>query len=114
MKHHVTVKSFLKRLSELLFGPFIWFVHFSGIYAVAGFGPAFGMSQADIRVANWILTALACAALFTLLWIKRRAEEPPPDVDEFASGYFVEILCLLSLAGILLEALALWLIPLRQ
>ncbi|MBC8036159.1 MAG: hypothetical protein H7X89_02965 [Rhizobiales bacterium] len=87
----------------MLYGPLIWFVHFSFIYGAAGFGGAFGFSPMGIRLFCWSATLLACAALTAILWLAHGNRASMPEI--------ARTLAALSLVAVLLQALVLWIVP---
>ena len=77
-----------------LAAPLVWFAHFSALYGIASF--------ADLSsTVAWILTGLACLAVAAVWAASRRTP-----------GGMTAWLALLSLGGILFQALPLALIPL--
>lgn len=103
---------FVRYLLSMLAGPLIWFIYFSVIYGAVGFGGAFGFAPSGIRLFAWAATLAAGAALILLLWYARRSRasiEPkgPRAVHEVAG-----FLTALSLFAVLIEALALLIVPL--
>lgn len=93
-----------RALLQMLYGPLIWFSHFSLIYGVAGFGDVFGFSREGIRIFCWSATIVAAIAVLLLLWSEGGGRS-----SIAAMGRHLRQL---SLAGILFQALVLWIVPL--
>jgi hypothetical protein len=103
-------RGFVRYLLRLLSGPLIWFAHFSLLYGAAGFGQALGFAPFGIRAFAWVATLAAGASIFAILWraqgdCRSGAQEPHRGFHEV-----LRALAVLSLFGVLLEALALGLI----
>jgi hypothetical protein len=88
----------------------VWFAHFSALYGIASFGQAAGASPASFNAAAWALTAAACVAV-AVAW--RRSQRLPASSGGSAQGVqtVAAWLALLSLAGILFQALVLAIVP---
>lgn len=90
-----------------LVAPLVWFAHFSALYGIASLGRVAG---ATFDAVAWALTAAACVAI-AVAW-RRSQRLPTPsggpmhDVRAVAAW-----LALLSLAGVLFQALVLAIVP---
>lgn len=93
----------VRPLLQLAAGPLIWSFHFALVYAAFGFGGAFGAGAVAVRLIAWAATIAACAAIGALLWRNRQAPGFSRDIQT--------ALAALSLVAVLLETLALFLIP---
>ena len=103
---------FVRKLLFLLSGPLVWFIHFGIIYGAVGFGGALGHAPCSIRLVAWGATLAAIAALIAILWRAwaRRAltkENGPRTIHEITAS-----LAALSLFAVLIEGLALLIVPL--
>jgi hypothetical protein len=102
---------FVRKLLFLLSGPLVWFIYFGVMYGAVSFGGAFGHAPASIRFFAWGATLAASAALIAILWYARTrralTKENPRTVHEITAS-----LAALSLFAVLVEALALLIVPL--
>lgn len=90
-----------------LVAPLVWFAHFSALYGIASFGLVAG---ATFNAVAWALTAAACVAV-AVAW--RRSQRLPTPSGGPAQGVSTVAtwLALLSLAGVLFQALVLAIVP---
>lgn len=91
------------RAMLMLWGPLIWFLHFSFLYGAAGFGGALGFSSEDIKLSSWIATAVGGLALGLMLWHMRSRRD--------AIVYMANGLAWLSLVAVVFQALVLSIMP---
>jgi hypothetical protein len=102
---------FAAELLAALSGPLVWFFHFNVIYALAGFGSAFGFSPTGLLVFAWVATLAAVAALITMLRQAQSRRASRGQDTHQAIREIARALASLSLLAVLLEALALWIVP---
>ena len=103
---------FVRKLLLLLSGPLVWFVYFSVIYGAVGFGGALGHAPASIRCFAWSATLAASAALIAILWHARARRASAKENGPRAIHEITASLAALSLFAVLVEALALLIVPL--
>lgn len=100
----------------LLFGPIIWMLHFTTIYAVQSTlcalgAPARTLLNVDfVPLAVFIATAVALVTLAGAMWRLIPVLRKPGPADQLASKQFFEgslkFLCLLGAIGIIWTSLA--------
>jgi hypothetical protein len=95
-----------------LVAPLVWFAHFGALYGAASFGHAAGMGAAAFEVFAWAATLVACIAV-AVAWrhsqrsiVAARSNDPARGAPSVAAT-----LALLSLAGILFQAIVLAMVP---
>jgi hypothetical protein len=102
---------FVRKLLFLLSGPLVWFIYFGVTYGAVGFGGALGHAPAGIRFFAWGATLAAIAALIAIFRHARArrasAKDGPRAIHEITAS-----LAALSLFAVLVEALALLIVPL--
>src|SRR3989337_547894 len=93
---------FMARLLGIILAPLIWFLHFSLIYTVTGFGAAWGLRPSNVVTFGWIATVIAAAGVLALIY---RA----PGQDALRD--ITKALAVLSLVAILFQMLVFCLVP---
>jgi len=88
----------------------IWFVHFAFLYSLAGFGSAFGITPFEVKLFGWISIAIAPAGVVGIVGQTHRRARINDDSLESMS-YISNLMSLLSLVAIMLQALVFWLAP---
>jgi hypothetical protein len=106
----VPAQNFPARLLWIMAAPLIWFGHFSLIYALAGFGPAFGLTSDAIRTLCWIATAFALGAIAAFLWRDGNDLEWETDPEDPLSLYATG-LGVLSVIAVLMQTFVLAIVP---
>ena len=96
---------FIARLLWFIASPSIWFLHFAFIYSIPGFGGAFGLTPSEVKFFGWISTGVAAVGVLGMVVRTRKFR----NTDSFS--YMSNLLALLSLMAIMLQTLALWLVP---
>ncbi|MDP9137308.1 MAG: hypothetical protein M3N38_03925 [Pseudomonadota bacterium] len=105
-------QGFLRPLLFLHSGPIIWFAHFSLVYGIAGFGGALGVAPDAVRRLAWAATLAAGAAIMFMLVLARKSRvSGHRQTDAAANREMTRDLAALALVAVLLEAAALWMIP---
>jgi hypothetical protein len=97
-----TPMPFMTRLLWMILAPLIWFLHFSLIYTVTGFGAALGLTPSNVITFGWIATVIAAAGVLALIY---RA----PDRGTLRD--IMKALAALSLVAILFQMLVFGLVP---
>jgi hypothetical protein len=100
----------------LLFGPIVWMLHFTTVYAVQSTlcalgAPARTILDVDlVPLAVFIATLLPLSLLGGALWGSISVKRKPGSADQLASSRFFEaamkVLCLLAAIGIIWTAIA--------
>jgi hypothetical protein len=103
---------FVRKLLFLLSGPLVWFIYFGVIYGAVGFGGALGHAPAGIRFLAWAATLAASAALIAIFWHARAGRASATENGPRAIHEITASLAALSLFAVLVEALALLIVPL--
>jgi hypothetical protein len=103
---------FVRKLLFLLSGPLVWFIYFGVIYGAVGFGGALGHAPAGIRFFAWGATLAASAALIAIFRHARARRASAKENDPRAIHEITASLAALSLFAVLVEALALLIVPL--
>ena len=94
-----------------LAAPLVWFAHFNALYGLASLGRATGASPASVGIVAWALTAAACIAIAAAWFWSQRSASSSTGASH-GSRAVATWLALLALAGVLLQALALAIVPL--